>query len=122
MVRGNSNKNEQTKDIIASGFALATLVLADHITILHPLFGLPLFIYMIQGFKNTTSLSERIILSMSISFITLLFTCYPIDIILDHYRKASYWDIALFIQWVVISLIVYLVKIEYELKATRGGK
>ena len=83
---------------------------------------MPLFIYLIQGFKSVTSLSERIILSMSISFIALLFTCYPIDLILNYYRKASYWDIVLFIQWIVILLIVYLVKVEFELKAARGGK
>lgn len=116
MVRENSDKNEQTKDIIAAGFALATLVLADHITILHPLFGLPLFIYMIRGFKNKSTVSERIIYSMSISFISLLFTCYPIDLILAHYRKASCWDIVLCLQWMITFLFIWAIKTECEIK------
>lgn len=120
MIDKVSGRTAQAGDVVAGGIALATLIVADQVTALHPLFGLPLFLYLIRDFKRPSSLSDRLIVSMSISFATLLFTCYPIDLILGHYAMADKWDIVLLIQWIPAFLFCWAVRTEYELRTPRG--
>jgi hypothetical protein len=98
----DSNRIEQTGDIVAAGIALVPLILADKVTALHPLFGLPLFLYLIRDFKKRSSLSDRLIVSMALSFVSLLFTCYPIECIRSKLTDPPDWDIVLAIQWFIV--------------------
>lgn len=118
-----SNRTGQTKDIVAGGFAIAALILADKVTLLHFLFGLPLFIYLIRDFKKPSLLSDRLIVTMAMSFVTLLFTCYPIELILHKLNEPpdwADWDIILAIQWFIVFPFVWVVRAEFELKMLRG--
>jgi hypothetical protein len=121
MAKHDSNRNEQTGEIVAGGIALATLILADNVTALHPLFGLPLFLYLIQDFKRPSSLIGRLIISIAMSFIVLLFTCYPIDLILDKLHMAKTWDIILALQWFIVFPFVWAIKAEFEIVKSRGN-
>ena len=78
------------------------------------------FAYLIRHFKKHSSLSERLILSMAISFVTLLFTCYPIELILDELKEPPDWDIVLAIQWILFTLFVWVIRAEFELRTARG--
>ena len=116
-----SDRAGQTGEIVAGGIAVAALIVADQVTVLHSLFGLPLFLYLIRDFKRPSSFCNRIIVSMAMSFVTLLFTCYPIDLILAHYGMAQSWDIILAIQWIFVGIFVWAVKAEFDLR-TKGGE
>jgi len=115
-----SNKTERTGDIVAGGFAIATLIMADKVTALHFLFGLPLFIYLIRDFKKRSSISDRLIFSMAMSFVILLFTCYPIDLVLDKLHIAQAWDVILAVQWFIVFPFVWAIRAEFEIKNLRG--
>lgn len=115
-----SDRTGETEGIIAGGFALATLIMSDQVTALHPLFGVPLFLYLIRDFKRPCSCCNRIIVSLTMSFVTLLFTCYPIDLILAHYGMAQSWDIILAIQCFFVSIFIFAVKAKFELRTKRG--
>ena len=120
MAKEVSDRTGQTEDIVAAGIALATLIVGDQVTALHPLFGLLLFLYLIRDFKRPSSCCDRIIVSLAMSFATLLFTCYPIDLILAHYGMAHAWDIVLAIQCIFVGIVVFAVKAEFQLRAPRG--
>lgn len=123
MVDKVSDRTEQTKDIVAGGLAIATLIVADKVTLLHFLFGLPLFIYLIRDFKKRSTLSDRLIVTMAMSFVTLLFTCYPIELILNKLEEPpdwADWDIILAIQWFIVLPFVWVVRAEFELRMSRG--
>jgi len=120
MTNGDSHKTEQTGDIAASGFALAALILADKVTALHPLFGLPLFLYLLRDFKKRSSLSERLVVSMAMAFVGLLFTCYPVQYILGKLDHPPDWDIVLTIQWIIVFLCVWAVRELFQYVNSRG--
>ena len=120
MATQTSNTSEGVGDIAAGGIALATLIVADKVTLLHPLFGLPLFIYLSRHFKKHSSLSERLIVSMAMSFVTLLFTCYFIQLILDKSAEPPEWDIVLAIQWFIVFPLAWAVREMFELTMSRG--
>lgn len=120
MAAQTSNRTEGVGDIAVGGIALATLIVADKVTLLHPLFGLPLFVYLIRHFKKHSSLSERLIVSMAMSFVTLLFTCYPIQLILDKSPEPPEWDIVLAIQWFIVFPLTWAVREMFELIMSRG--
>ena len=119
MAKNDSMRTEQTGEIVAGGIALATLILADNVTVLHFLFGLPLFLYLIQDFYRPTSFSNRLILSLEISFATLLLTSWPLDLILSD-GKAQLWVTILAIQCIVVSLFVWALKAEFKHRTARG--
>ena len=121
MAKRDSNRTEQTGEIVAGGIALATLILADNVTALHPLFGLPLFLYLIRHFKRPSSLSDRLIVSMAMSFVGLLFTCYFIDLILDKIHMAKAWDIVLALQWFIVFPFIWAIRAEFEIGKSRGN-
>lgn len=110
MTSNDSKSTRSSEGIVASGFALATLVLADKVTALHFLFGIPLFIYLIRDFKKVSSFSDRLIMSMAIAFVGLLFTCYPIQLILDKLNDPPDWDVILTIQWIAVFLFVWAIR------------
>lgn len=120
MTMDNSNKTRQTGEIVAAGFALAALILADKVTALHIPFGLPLFIYLIQDFKRPSSLSDRLIVSMALAFVGLLFTSYPIQYILNNMDDPPDWDIVLTIQWIIVFLIVWAIRELFQYVSSRG--
>jgi hypothetical protein len=120
MAKRDTSRTEQTGEIVAGGIALATLILADHVTALHPLFGLPLFLYLIRHFKRPSSLSDRLIVSMAISFVGLLFTCYPIEYILSKLNDPPDWDIVLTIQWIIVFPFVWGVRELFQYVNSRG--
>ena len=95
-------------DIVVAAVALAPLILADKVTALHFLFGLPLFIYYIRDFKNISSLGDRLIVSMVLSFIMLLFACYPTQLILNQFDDPPDWDIVLAILWFFTFLAIWI--------------
>jgi hypothetical protein len=115
MAKRDTSRTEQTGEIVAGGIALATFILADNVTALHPLFGLPLFLYLIQDFKRPSSLIGRLIVSMAMSFVILLFTSYPIDLILDRLHMAKIWDIVLALQWFIVFPFVWAIRVELEI-------
>lgn len=115
-----SDRTGQAGDIVAGGIALATLIVADKVTALHPLFGLPLLLYLIRDFKKPSTCCNRIIVSLAISFVTLLFTCYPLDFILAHYDMSQFWDIVLAIQCIFVGIVIFAVKVEFEIRIARG--
>ena len=114
MSNNDSHRTGQTGEIVAGGIALATLILADNVTALHPLFGLPLFLYLIRDFKRFSSLSDRLIVSMAMSFVILLFASYFIDFILDELEVAQHWDTVLAILWFFIFPWVWAVRAEFD--------
>jgi len=116
-----SGSTGQTKDVVAGAIALATLILADHITALHPLFGVPLFLYLIRDFTGRSSLSDRLIVSMAMSFVMLLFACYPLDLILGRLQMAQHWDVVLALLWLFLLPCVWAVRGEFELRKSRGA-
>jgi len=121
MANDDSHIIRQTGKIVAGGVALATLILANRVTALHPIFGLPLFLYLIRDFKRASSLSDRLIVSMGMSFVILLFACYPIDFLLDKFELAKRWDIVLAILWFFIFPWVWAIRAESEIEKSRGG-
>lgn len=122
MAKKDSDRIEQTGDIVVAGIALVPLILADKVTALHPLFGMPLFLYLIRDFKKSSSLSDRLIVSMAISFVMLLFTCYPIECILDKLEEPPDWDIVLAIQWLIVFPVVWALRELFEFVGKPRGK
>jgi len=120
MTNDDSNKTARTGETIVGGVALATLILADNVTALHPLFGLPLLLYLIRDFKKPSSFTDRLIISMALSFVSLLFTCYPIEFILDKLKEPPDWDFVLMVQWFIIFPFVWAIRAEFEIKRLRG--
>jgi len=116
-----SDKAGRAGEIAAGSLALAALILADRVTALHPLFGLPLFLYLIRDFNRPSSRSDRLIVSMAMSFVILLFACYPIELVLDELKMAQDWDIALAIQWFFVFPWVWAIRTEFELRKSQGG-
>jgi hypothetical protein len=116
-----SGSTGQTKDVVAGGIALATLILTKDVTALHPLFGVPLFLYLIRDFTRPSSLSDRLIMSMAMSFVILLFACYPVDFVLDELKVAQHWDVVLAILWFFILPCVWAARAELELRRSRGA-
>jgi hypothetical protein len=115
-----TNRTRQTEGIVAAGFALATLILAEKVTALHILFGLPLFIYLIRDFKKPSSISERLVVSMAIAFVGLLFTCYPVQYILGKLDDPPAWDIVLTIQWIIVFPFVWGIRELFQYISSRG--
>lgn len=120
MAKRDSSRTEQTGDIVAGGIALAALILAEKVTALHILFGLPLFIYLIQDFKKPSSLSDRLVVSMAMAFVGLLFTCYPIEYILGKLNDPPDWDIVLAIQWIIVFPFIWAVRELFQYVNSRG--
>ena len=120
MVDEDSDRSQQTGEVVAGGIALATLILADQVSILHTLFGLPIFLYLIQDFKRPFSFCNRIIVSMELSFVMLLLTCFPIDLCLDHFGMAQIWDIIIACQWIIVCIFFFVVKTVIDRKTKRG--
>jgi len=115
-----SDTTVRTGEIVATGIALATLIVGDQVTALHPLFGFLLFLYLIQDFRRPSSGCARIIASLAMSFAILLFTCYPIDLILALCSRATAWDEVLAIQCVLVGLFVWMVKPKCERRTPRS--
>jgi Mn2+/Fe2+ NRAMP family transporter len=120
MADNDSHVTGQMGDIVAGGFALATLILAEKVTALHILFGLPLFIYLIRDFRKPSSLSDRLVVSMAMAFVGLLFTCYPVQYILSNLDDPPDWDVVLAIQWIVVFPLVWAVRELFQSVDSRG--
>ena len=120
MADNNADMTGRTGEIVAGSIALATLILADNVTALHPLFGVPLFIYLIRDFRKRSSLRGRLIVSMATSFVLLLFSCYPIQMILDRWEGLPDWDTILAIQWFLTFPWIWAIKAECELRRPTG--
>jgi len=59
---------------------------------------------------------------MAMSFVILLFACYPNELALDKWEELPDWDVILAILWFFIFPWVLAIRAEYELKKSRGKK
>jgi len=121
MVDNRPAMTEQAGKIVAGVIALASLIVADKVTLLHPLFGSLLFLYLTQGFTRPLSRGNRMMLSLALSFALILITCYPVDRILAKCNKAYWWDEALAIQCLFTFLLAWVIKAELDLASSEGG-
>ena len=119
MAKKDSNRTKEVGEIVAACIGLASLIFTD-VTALHVFLGILLLVYWSRNFNRPSSVNDRIIICMAMILALMLLLSYPINLILNYYGKAQYWDIVLLILGIIVALSLFVFKSLFELRKSRG--
>lgn len=119
MTDQNGNRNRQAVEMIAGVIAIATLIVQDAPTLLHPLIGLVLLVYLLRDFRSPDCKYDRFLYSAVLALVSLLITGIFVKWGAEVLGQAHRWDDLLCVQWVLACAGVWFTKTNLE--QTKGG-
>lgn len=113
MTGENSDKTKQAMDIVTLFIGLASLVFADS-SVLRSFFGILLLAVLIRDLRKPSTIWDRFIISMSMSFAAIIACSYYLTSLLNANGWALFEDKILIIGLIGATIFFLLLKSRFE--------
>lgn len=98
----------------AGVIAIAAFIVQDAPTLLHPLIGLVLLLYLLRDFRIPDCAYDRFLYSAVLAFVSLLITGIFAKWGVEVLGKARWWDNVLCVQFLLVFPVVWIIKTKLE--------
>ena len=120
MMVENSDKTKQVADTVTLLIGFASLIFADS-GVLRSFFGILLLAILIRQLRNPSAIWDRLIVSMSMSFATVIACSYHLSSFLNDHGWALSEDKVLIIGLIGCTVVFFALKSKCERRIVTGG-
>ena len=119
MADENSDKTKQVMDVVTLFIGFASLIFADN-SVLRSFFGIMLFAVLIRDLKKPSTIWDRFIVSMSMSFAAIIACSYFLTSFLNAHSWALFEDKILITGLIGATIFFFVLKSIFESGIVKG--